>query len=165
MRNLFCWDLSSWRRAAQLVALVKATAAGGVCVLGQTSDANRRRAPAPPPPYSLFQYSTLTGSGRTIVATRVPVVLTNGSIIYKNLTLLVDVDSMGASNRRAWLSTGRALTGAACNRLPSGHICGAEQRTFWTGSHYGERTGCNFGRSYRVVARRNDRCRGVHVPE
>jgi len=42
---------------------------------------------APPiPPYALFQYSTLTGSGNTITAIRVPVATATGTV-YKNLTL------------------------------------------------------------------------------
>jgi hypothetical protein len=46
------------------------------------------------PPYALVQYSTLTGSGDTITATRVPVVISSGTI-YKNITLQFAVDSLG----------------------------------------------------------------------
>jgi hypothetical protein len=46
-------------------------------------------------PYAEFQYSTLTGSGNTITATRLPVVTATGKIIYVNLTLLFDVDASG----------------------------------------------------------------------
>ena len=46
------------------------------------------------PPYALFQYSTLTGTGNTITATWVPVVTSSG-IIYKDITLLFDVSAAG----------------------------------------------------------------------
>ncbi|MGH9614526.1 MAG: hypothetical protein ACRD4P_15750 [Bryobacteraceae bacterium] len=48
-----------------------------------------------PPPYALFQYSTLTGSGNTVTATWVPVVTATGSTIYKNMTLQFNVDLAG----------------------------------------------------------------------
>ena len=46
-------------------------------------------------PYSLFQFATLTGSGNTITATRIPVVNGAGKTAYKNMTLQFDVDSDG----------------------------------------------------------------------
>ena len=51
-------------------------------------------AQAQTPPYALFQYSTLTGTGNTITATWVPVVTASGTI-YKDITLLFDVNSSG----------------------------------------------------------------------
>lgn len=59
--------------------------AAGVGIHAQTQKA----------PYSLFQYSTLTGSGNTITATRVAVVTPGGNTIYKNVTLRFDVDPDG----------------------------------------------------------------------
>jgi hypothetical protein len=53
------------------------------------------RAQTPPPPYALFEYSTLTGAGNTITATRVPVVISPSQTIYWDLTLQFNVDSMG----------------------------------------------------------------------
>src|ERR1700743_2689755 len=47
------------------------------------------------PPYALLQYSTLTGSGNTITATQVPLVIANGVTVYVNLTLQFAVDSNG----------------------------------------------------------------------
>jgi hypothetical protein len=47
------------------------------------------------PPYALFQYSSLTGSGNTITATQVPLVIANGVTVYVNLTLQFAVDSNG----------------------------------------------------------------------
>jgi hypothetical protein len=41
-----------------------------------------------------MQYSTLTGSGNNITAVRVPIVTSTGTI-YKNMTLLFNVDSSG----------------------------------------------------------------------
>jgi hypothetical protein len=53
------------------------------------------RAQSPQPPYALFQYSSLTGSGNTINATEVPVVTSSGQTIYVNLDLQFNVDSVG----------------------------------------------------------------------
>ena len=53
------------------------------------------RAQTPQPPYALFEYSTLTGSGNTINATLVPVVTSSGQTIYVNLDLQFNVDSAG----------------------------------------------------------------------
>lgn len=46
-------------------------------------------------PNSMFQYSSLTGSGNTIIATRVPVVTSTGAMIYKDVTLLFAVSAVG----------------------------------------------------------------------
>ena len=53
------------------------------------------RAQTPAPPYALFQYASLTGSGNTITATQVPVVTATGVTVYENLTLQFNVDSNG----------------------------------------------------------------------
>jgi hypothetical protein len=53
------------------------------------------RAQSPQPPYALFEYSALTGSGNTISATEVPVVTASGQTIYVNLDLQFNVDSAG----------------------------------------------------------------------
>jgi hypothetical protein len=45
-------------------------------------------------PYAVFQNSTLTGSGNTINATFLPVVLSTGTI-YENVTIQFDVDALG----------------------------------------------------------------------
>lgn len=57
-------------------------------------------------PYALFQFATLTGTGNTITGVLVPVVLSNGTIVYDNVTLAFNVSSSGA------LSLG-SLTSAA----------------------------------------------------
>ncbi len=92
MINNLGWNLYARRAGVRLITVVTAMAAAGVGARAQDASIDST---SPPAPYSLFQYSTLTGSGRTILATRVPVVLTNGSIVYKNLTLLFDVDAAG----------------------------------------------------------------------
>ena len=46
-------------------------------------------------PSSLFQYSSLTGSGNTITATRVPVITAAGTTIYKDIVVQFDVDADG----------------------------------------------------------------------
>ena len=46
-------------------------------------------------PYSLFNYASLTGSGNTVTANWVPVVLSDGKTIYKSVTLLFNVDASG----------------------------------------------------------------------
>lgn len=50
----------------------------------------------PQPPYALFQFSTLTGSGTTITATQVPVVIGSGITVYVNLTMQFNVDANGS---------------------------------------------------------------------
>jgi hypothetical protein len=79
----FCSRISSWRRAARLTTFVM--------VFGAAWVAGAR---AQTPPYTLFQYSTITSSGNTITATQLPVVTATGTI-YQNVTLLFDVDSSG----------------------------------------------------------------------
>jgi hypothetical protein len=81
--TLFYDSLNSCRRAIRLAAFVMASAATCATV-----------AQAQTPPYALFQYSTLTGSGDTVTATWVPFVTAKGTI-YKDITLLFEFDSSG----------------------------------------------------------------------
>ncbi len=83
---VICRSPNSWRCAARLATFVMVFTVAWVVVA---------RAQIQNPPYSLFQYSTLTGSGSTITATRVPVVTAAGNTIYKNITMQFDVDSDG----------------------------------------------------------------------
>jgi hypothetical protein len=53
------------------------------------------QAQAPTPPYAEFQYAALTGSGNTITATQVPVVLAGGVTVYENVTLQFNSDANG----------------------------------------------------------------------
>jgi len=72
-------DLRSARLAAGAMALAAAYA---VAARAQT------------PPYSLFEYSTLTGSGDKVTAMSVPIVTSKGTV-FRDITLLFDVDSSG----------------------------------------------------------------------
>lgn len=81
-------------RTLRLSVVMGITAYCAVLACAQTEDAASPDATPPPPPYALLQYSTLTGSGNSVTANWVPVVTSKGTI-YKNLTLLFDVDSSG----------------------------------------------------------------------
>src|SRR5712692_8849803 len=83
---VFYRNLYAWRRATRLATFVMVFTSAWAVVA---------RAQNPQPPYALFQYSTLTGSGNTITATRIPVVTTPGTTIYMNMTLQFDVDANG----------------------------------------------------------------------
>lgn len=89
------WNLYSRRRPARLAASIMVFAASVVVARAQTEEAAGSLQAAATTPYSLFQYSTLTGSGNTITATWLPVVTSTGATIYKNLTIEFNVDSAG----------------------------------------------------------------------
>ncbi len=74
-----------WRRATRTAVSLTALTVCAFVANAQT---------APTPPYASFQYSTLTGSGDTIVATWVPVVTTSGTV-YKNIVLQFSFDADG----------------------------------------------------------------------
>ena len=77
--------LNPWGRAARLTTTFVIAAFASACVAhaqGQT-------------PSAMFQNSTLTGSGNTINATRVPVVISSTLTIYVDVTVKFDVDSNG----------------------------------------------------------------------
>lgn len=50
-----------------------------------------------PAPYAEFQNSTLTGTTNTVTITMLPVVLSNGSIVYKNVTIPITVTESATS--------------------------------------------------------------------
>jgi hypothetical protein len=83
MTTLLDQILSCGFRSARVSACVLASAAA--CVVA---------ARAQTPPYSLFEYSTLTGSGDKVTATWVPVVTSKGTV-FKDIALLFEVDSSG----------------------------------------------------------------------
>lgn len=88
-------NFESWYHTATLPTLVMLLAAAcPLSVRAQIPDALTPDAAAATPPYALFQYSTLTGSGNTITATWIPVVTSNGTT-YKDVTIQFDVDSKG----------------------------------------------------------------------
>ena len=83
MKTLFNRISHNWFRSARVAAFpVAAAAACAIAACAQT------------PPYSLFEYSTLTASGDSVTATWVPVITSKGTI-FKNITLLFEVDSSG----------------------------------------------------------------------
>src|SRR5438270_13092012 len=75
----------SSRRTVRPVIFVMILAASVLVASAQT----------PQPPFALFQYSTLTGSGNKITATQIPVVTASGITVYVNAILQFDVDSSG----------------------------------------------------------------------
>ncbi|MFN7992562.1 MAG: hypothetical protein U0Q18_03130 [Bryobacteraceae bacterium] len=79
--SVFRTNMSLRRRSVRFAAVLMALAAVSA-VHAQT------------PPYAEFQYSTLSGSGNTITATRLPVVATTG-IKYVNVVLQFDVAADG----------------------------------------------------------------------
>jgi len=81
--NTFYRGLNSRRRTARFAACIMVFAAAVVAARAQT------------PPYAEFQYSTLTASGNTITATRVPVVTSTGTS-YVNVVVEFDVAANGA---------------------------------------------------------------------
>jgi hypothetical protein len=87
--TVFCKSMNLWslrRRATRLTTFVIILAAVWVFVV---------QAQAPTPPYAEFQYATLTGSGNTLTATQVPVVLAGGVTVYENLTMQFNSDANG----------------------------------------------------------------------
>lgn len=76
----------SARHAAWIAALVIVPALSWVAVTHAQSKGA---------PYALFQYSTLVGSGNTLTASRIPVVIAAGNTIFKNITIQFDVDPDG----------------------------------------------------------------------
>jgi len=77
--------LNPWRRTARLVTTFAIVVLASTCVARAQTQ----------PPYALFQNSALTGSGNTINATRVPVVISSSLTIYVDLTIQFNVDSNG----------------------------------------------------------------------
>jgi hypothetical protein len=88
----------SWRPAARLAALgiVFATWLGMAQAQTDPPDSyfQDSTSAASSDANAAFQYSSLTGSGNTITATWVPVLTSKGTI-YKNITLLFQLDSAG----------------------------------------------------------------------
>ena len=70
------------RRDGVRCAFIALLVTGGAVVQAQT------------PPYGEFQYSTLTASGNTITATRVPLVLPTATV-YRNVVVQFNVDASG----------------------------------------------------------------------
>ena len=81
------------RSAAALGRTAIVAVASGALMFAQQSDEEPQANPAPP--YALFQYATLTGSGNTINGTWVPVVTSSGQVVYKHIVLRFNVGALG----------------------------------------------------------------------
>ncbi len=98
---------------------------GALC--GTLASAQSTTTPASGPQ---LQYSALTGSGNTIVATRVPVINASGQTIYQDITLQFDTDASG----NLTLTAGYPMITTSPNLLVS---------TFQPGSYTGPRSVAN----------------------
>lgn len=107
--TVFCENVYPWRRALRATFIMVLIGAWAVAAHAQVEGESTIS-----PPYSLFQYSTITSSGNTIMATRVPVILA-GRIVYEDVTLQFDVDSSG----NLTLAPGYPQTGRSQNPLVS----------------------------------------------
>jgi hypothetical protein len=90
---VFRKNVYSWRTAA-CAASITALMAVCVCTARAQSEDLLAEQSTLAPPYALFQNSTITSSGNSITAVRVPVILV-GKTVYKNITLSFEVDSDG----------------------------------------------------------------------
>lgn len=77
-------SLNQWRRVVRLAACLAIVAIALTCV-----------AQAQTPPSALFQNATLSGSGSTITATRVPVAISATLTIYVDIAMQFVADSNG----------------------------------------------------------------------
>jgi hypothetical protein len=84
MCNVFSWHRAVW--PAMIL-----TAACAVVVHAQSGTP----APASTIPATQLQYATVTGSGNSIIASRVPVLNSKGQVIYQDITIQFDVDQDG----------------------------------------------------------------------
>src|ERR1035438_8970139 len=77
---------NSWCRATRLTTTFAIVVFASACVVALAQSQT---------PSAMFQNSTLTGSGNTINATRVPVVISSTLTIYVDMTMQFNVDSNG----------------------------------------------------------------------
>jgi hypothetical protein len=100
-------DLNSGRRTARLALTVMVFSAVSFVARAQT-------------PQAFFERSTVTGSGNTINATNVPVVISPGVTVYINVTMQFNVDHNG----NLTLSSGYPQVVAAPNLLSASFVTG-----------------------------------------
>jgi hypothetical protein len=91
--NMYSWH-RVWRLAIFALGFTGFVTARAVVANAQTTDLTSPR-PSTTTPQAYFQYSALTGSGNTVLATRVSAVTSAGKTIYWDVTLLFDVASDG----------------------------------------------------------------------
>lgn len=81
-----------WIAVASAAIVLTTAFATAVHVRAQIEDeATPETTTTTPAPYAEFQYATLTGTNNTLNVTMLPVVLSNGTIVYKNLTIPITV--------------------------------------------------------------------------
>lgn len=78
--------LNPWCRATRLTTTCAIVVFASACVVAHAQGQT---------PSAMFQNSTLTGSGNTMTATRVPVRISSSLTIYVDVTVKFDVDSNG----------------------------------------------------------------------
>ena len=129
--QLSCRSVNSCRRAVRLVAMTMTlgvfTAAQAVVAHAQSKADSQQQPTTTPQAY--FQYSALTGSGDTMLATRVPAIDSSGKTHYWDVTLLFDVDSSG----NLTLAAGYPIITPSPNLLTS---------AFQAGNYVGPSTDC-----------------------
>jgi hypothetical protein len=106
--NVFYGNSKSRRRTARFATCMLVLAASVAAARAQT------------PPYLEFQYSTITGSGNTITATRLPVVLSTGTS-YVDVVIEFDV----AANGTITVAPGYPTVVAAPAQLTSNFLAGS----------------------------------------
>lgn len=72
-------------------------------------------------PYALFQDSTITSSGNSVMATRVPTVSSTGQIVYYDVTLLFAEDASGGLT----LASGYPKVVKSANPITSAFVAGS----------------------------------------
>jgi hypothetical protein len=77
-----------------------------------------------PNPGPLFQYSALTGTGNTIIATRVPINTSSGSVVYQDITLQFDNDGNGNLTITAGFPTMNASPNLLVSSFQAGKYAG-----------------------------------------
>jgi hypothetical protein len=110
--------------AVAVIAIAVSSTINGVHA--QNQDDDEALAAATPAPYAELQYATLTATTNTVNATMVPVVRTNGTIVYKNLTIPVKVaeDSKGNITITAGTITEAAFPTPATDGFKAGNYAG-----------------------------------------
>lgn len=93
--TMFCGSGYAWRRMVPATFILAFLGAWSGAVHAQSLETALTEESSTGTPYALFQYSTLTGSGNTIFAARVPVINSVGVAKYFDVTLQFNVDLNG----------------------------------------------------------------------
>jgi len=103
-------------------AVLSAAFAMAVSVQAKVDDDPRPETASVPAPYAELQYATVTGSTNGISVTMLPVVLSNGTIVYKNLAIPIEVTE--SSTGVVTITTGTVAVAAAPTPQISGFKAG-----------------------------------------